>query len=365
MSICSAEYLLNKCSNGYIPTNDEALLLYRVAPLTLLMHTAHRIRDRIHPNNYVTWIIDRNINLTNVCRVHCRFCNFCVSLNSRNAYLLSYDEYYEKIDALFKAGGNQILLQGGIHPELSLDYYCELFRHLKMRYPRLKLHALGPPEVIDLANKSQLSISDTLEILTDAGLDSLPGAGAEILSDRVRGILSPSKCSVDQWLDVMRQAHRLNIVTTATMMFGHIETDTERIEHLMHLHQLQNEKPQSSQGFVSFIPWPFAINNTRLIKSHPGISPVSASDYLRLLAISRIILQNIPHIQASWLTVGTQTASLSLFAGADDLGSVMMEEKVVSAAGVTHTLSSAQMIELIETNGFTAVKRDQNFNLLT
>lgn len=365
MSMCSTEDLLNKCSTGYIPNNDEALLLYRDSPLALLMHAAQSIRNRMHPNNLVSWIIDRNINLTNVCRVHCRFCNFCVTSNSPNAYLLSYDEYYEKIDALFKAGGSQILLQGGIHPELSLDYFCELFRHLKMRYPELKLHALGPPEVIDLANKSQLSIADTLEILTDAGLDSLPGAGAEILSNRVRNILSPSKCTVDQWLDVMRHAHRLSIVTSATMMFGHIETDTERIEHLMKLYRLQNEKPSNSQGFISFIPWPFAMSNTRLIKTHPNISPVSASGYLRLLAISRIILQNIPHIQASWLTVGTQTASLSLFAGADDLGSVMMEEKVVAAAGVTHTLSSAQMIELIETNGFTAVKRDQNFNLLT
>ncbi|HOY38976.1 MAG: CofH family radical SAM protein [Bacteroidales bacterium] len=341
---------------------DEALNLYYHAPLPALMNSANMLRNSMNTPGNVTWIVDRNVNITNICQVQCLFCNFCTKKGSSNAYTLTLNDYHERIETLFREGGNQLLLQGGLNPELGLRFYTHLFASLKDKYPNLKLHALGPPEIVFLSKKEGIGIADTLKILIEAGLDSLPGAGAEILSDRVRKQLSPAKCSVDEWLEVMRQAHKIGITTTATMMFGHIETIEERIQHLYLIRELQNEKPPQSMGFIAFIPWPCSFNNTRLLKHYPDLKPISASEYVRFISLSRIFLRNIQHIQASWLTVGTEVGALCLHAGADDLGSVMIEENVVKSTGLENTLIAAQMKQLIRQNGFIPVQRDQNYN---
>jgi cyclic dehypoxanthinyl futalosine synthase len=272
-----------------------------------------------------------------------------------------FEDYSEKIHELFQLGGNQILLQGGLHPELGLDYYSSLFISLKKEFPGLKLHALGPPEIFHLAKLEKKSYTEILILLMQAGLDSLPGAGAEILSNRVRKMVSPGKCNADDWLDVMRAAHRLGLVTSATMMFGHAETLEERVEHLVKLRALQAEKPDDVPGFVTFIPWPFQDENTNL-KTKLGISNnTSPQDYIRLIAISRIMLANIPNIQASWLTVGKQTAQICLNAGANDFGSIMIEENVVSTAGANNHFDREQIQEAIREAGFIPRYRNQRY----
>lgn len=355
--------LRKRIIQGYSPNAEESLDLYR-SNFSELIELANLVKQRIHPESKVTYIIDRNVNLTNACFSQCSFCNFCVKIGSPDAYVLNLDDYKKKIEELYLIGGRQLLLQGGMNPELNIDFYEELFSSLKLIYPELKLHALGPPEIVFLSKQSGLSYRDTLVRLRNAGLDSLPGAGAEILSDRVRKVISPAKCTVKQWLDVMREAHRLGFVTSATMMFGHIETIEERIEHLLKIRQVQDEKPYNAPGFIAFIPWPFASKNTILIKEHPNIQKISASEYIRTIAISRIVLQNIPNIQASWLTVGKQIGAFCLHAGANDLGSIMIEENVVSAAGNRHTINQQEMIELIENEGFEAQQRNQNYDFL-
>jgi cyclic dehypoxanthinyl futalosine synthase len=355
--------LRERIINGYSPNTEETIDLYK-SNLAELIELANLIKQRIHPENKVSYIIDRNVNLTNICYSHCSFCNFCVDAQSSDAYVLSLDEYREKIDELFKLGGRQLLLQGGMNPKLKIDFYEDLFGSLKFIYPELKLHALGPPEIVFLSKQSKLSYRDTLVRLRNAGLDSLPGAGAEILSERVKKIVSPAKCSVKEWLDVMREAHRLGFVTSATMMFGHIETIEERIEHLMYIRQVQDEKPINSPGFLAFIPWPISAKNTRIIRQFPNIKPVFASEYIRMIAISRIVLQNVPNIQASWLTVGKETGAFCLHAGANDLGSIMIEENVVSAAGNRNSINEQEIIELIEEQGFEAVKRNQRYDFI-
>lgn len=343
-------------------TTAEGLHLYRKAPLAELMSLGMELRKKHVPGNNIGWMIDRNINITNICFSQCLFCNFCRRKTDTDAYITTMAEYREKIRTLFEMGGNQVLLQGGMHPGLGLDFYASLFRSLKSEFPALKLHALGPPEIVWIARKENMQVREVLESLIAAGLDSLPGAGAEILSDRVRKIISPAKATTGEWLGVMRQAHLLNLPTSATMMFGHIETDMERIEHLVLLRSLQDEKPEDHFGFITFIPWPVK-GNTALVQQETGTNGNSATEeYLRLIAISRIMLNNITNIQSSLLTVGAETAALTLHAGANDLGSVMIEENVVSAAGGGHMFSASAITEIITREGFAPVQRDQKYN---
>lgn len=340
---------------------DEALFLYNQMPLSILMQIAHELRKSKKTDNKVTWIVDRNVNITNVCISGCKFCNFHCSSKSKKAYITSIEQYNQKIEELFKHGGNQLLLQGGMHPDLGLNYYSDLFKSLKKNYPNIKLHALGPPEIVYIAKKENISFQKTLETLINSGLDSLPGAGAEILSDRVRKKLSKNKCSVNEWLEVMKIAHRLNIVTSSTMMFGHIETIEERLNHLILLRDTQNEKPNSSIGFISFTPWPFQDYKTVLKRKNSISNNATANDYIRLIALSRIILNNIDNIQASWLTVGKSVAQACLHAGANDFGSIMIEENVVSKAGATHSFDAIQIQNAIKEVGFIPQLRNQKY----
>ena len=340
----------------------EAEFLFTNASLAELMYAADEIRKKLHPDNIVTYIIDRNINLSNICISNCLFCNFCRSKNSKEAYVLGLDDYKKKIDELYRLGGRQILLQGGIHPDFDIDFYKSLFRDLKKNYPDLKLHALGPAEIISISKQSGLSLGQTLEELTNAGLDSLPGAGAEILSDRVRQILSPLKCSEKEWLDVMRTAHQMQITTSATMMFGHLETLGERINHLIKIRDLQDDKPPNSVGFISFTLWPLAGKNTRLIRKYPTIKTVSNTEFIKMLSFSRIMLPNIKNIQTSWLTMGSEIAKICLNAGANDMSSIMIEENVVSQAGKDFKMDEKNMIKTIEEAGFIPKKRNQLYD---
>lgn len=340
---------------------EEGIFLYREAPLEDLMFIANLLRQHHVPGKNVGWIIDRNVNITNVCFSQCSFCNFCRKKNSEDAYITTEPEYITKIDELFHLGGDQLLLQGGMNPELGLDFYVTLFRRLKELYPQLKLHALGPPEVAYLSRKEKQSYSDVLKTLMNAGLDSLPGAGAEILSNRVREFVSPAKATTEEWLGVMREAHKLNLPTSATMMYGHAETPDERIEHLIRLRELQDEKPAGHYGFITFIPWPFQDQGTALLEKKGIHSSYNAPDYIRLLATSRIMLNNITNIQASILTVGKDTGMLSLHAGANDLGSIMIEENVVSAAGSHNSFDAASLQSIIREAGFIPQRRNQKY----
>jgi cyclic dehypoxanthinyl futalosine synthase len=356
----NSDLLLHKALTFNPLSIEEGLFLYENVPTGELMATADACRRFQIRNDKVGWIIDRNINITNVCISGCKFCNFHCKKGDEVAYITSIEEYIPKIESLFKAEGEQILLQGGMHPQLGLDFYCDLFRQLKSHFPKLKLHALGPPEIVFIARKERATYRYVLEKLVEAGLTSLPGAGAEILSDRVRKIVSPGKCKSNEWLDVMREAHRMNLVTSATMMFGHLETKKERIEHLAQLRQVQEEKPEGTYGFVSFIPWPFMDERTELQKE--GIrNRTTADDYLRLIAISRLMLCNVKNIQASWLTVGAVTAQLALHGGANDLGSIMMEENVVSAAGASYKLDAEGIQQAIRDAGFEPRYRNQAY----
>jgi cyclic dehypoxanthinyl futalosine synthase len=316
------------------------------------------------PDKNAGWMIDRNVNITNICFSQCSFCSFCRKKGSPDAYITTTEDYIKKIDELFFLGGDQLLLQGGMNPDMGLSYYTDLFIKLKELYPVLKLHALGPPEIVHLAKKEKMTYHEILSRLVDAGLDSLPGAGAEILSDRVRKILSPSKATSEEWLEVMRIAHRINLPTSATMMYGHIETEEERIGHLIKLRDLQSEKQKDHYGFITFIPWPFLDKGTALRKKHGIRSSYSSPDYIRLIAVSRIILNNIKNIQASILTVGKETGMLSLHAGANDLGSIMIEENVVSAAGSNNRFSADDLQSIIREAGFVPVRRNQKYELV-
>jgi cyclic dehypoxanthinyl futalosine synthase len=357
----TGEHLYEQLAGGGRITVEEALTLWEKAPVEELIYVADLLRQKLHPQNRVGWIIDRNVNITNICFSHCRFCNFCRTAKSDEAYVTTDDEYDRKIEELLALGGDQLLLQGGMNPSLGLDFYTGLFRRLKSRWPGIRLHALGPPEVAWLAKAEKMSFRDVLMALRDAGLDSLPGAGAEILSDRVRRLVSPAKATVAEWLGVMREAHRLNLPTSATMMFGHAETVLERIEHLDMLRKLQDIKPAGHDGFITFIPWPFMDRGTKLAEKDGIRSNVTSTEYLKMISISRMMLDNIPNIQASILTVGRETAMISLHAGANDLGSVMIEENVVSAAGDPFRVNPDQMKEIIRDAGFTPVRRDQRY----
>ena len=353
---------LYKKALGLIPLNvEEGVKLYNEAPLSELMFVANKLRQVHNPGNIVGWMIDRNINLTNICFSQCTFCNFCRKKGSPDSYITSRDEYIIKIDELFSLGGDQLLLQGGMNPDLGLDFYTDLFRNLKRLYPSLKLHALGPPEIVFLAKMEHMSYSFILSELIKAGLDSLPGAGAEILSDRVRRIVSPAKASTEEWLGVMMEAHRYNLPTSATMMYGHIETTEERIRHLILLRDLQKKKPEDHYGFITFVPWPFQDKGTLLLNKHGIKSSYSGDDYIRMVAVSRIILNNIRNIQSSILTVGKEIAMLSLHSGANDLGSIMIEENVVSSAGSNNRFNANEMQSVIKEAGFTPGRRNQKY----
>ncbi|HPA87719.1 MAG TPA: radical SAM protein [Bacteroidales bacterium] len=345
-------------------TLEEGLFLYESAPLEELMFTADRLRHIHVPGNIAGWMIDRNVNITNVCFSQCAFCNFCRKKGSPDAYVTTVSQYITKIEEMKALGGDQLLLQGGMNPDLDLDFYTNLFRKLKELYPTLKLHALGPPEIVYLSRKSRKSYAGILELLVEAGLDSLPGAGAEILSDRVRKIVSPAKATSEEWLGVMRAAHRLNLPTSATMMYGFIETIEERVQHLVKLRELQNEKPEGAWGFITFIPWPFRDEGTILRELMGVKSSYTSAGYLRLIAISRIMLNNIKNLQASILTVGKDTGMLSLHSGANDLGSVMIEENVVSAAGSNYRFGAGEMQSIIREAGFIPARRNQKYEYL-
>ncbi len=353
--------IVSKALNLKFLSMDDALKLYQKLSTSELMWLAHEIRKLKVPGNEVGWIIDRNINITNVCSARCRFCNFHRLPGDIDAYVTTHEQYKQKIEELFSMGGNQVLLQGGLHPTLGLKDYAELFRELKKSFPALKLHALGPAEIHYLARKEKKSYREILLALMDAGLDSLPGAGAEILCDEVRKKISGGKCGSEEWLDVMRVAHKLNLPTSATMMYGHIETKEQRLEHLIKLRDLQAEKPEGSFGFITFIPWPFQAEDTSLSAIYPGDYSLNIVEYLKLLAISRIILSNIDHIQASWLTVGLPVAQLCLHGGADDLGSIMIEENVVSVAGASFRTDVEGITSAIREAGFRPRFRNQKY----
>jgi cyclic dehypoxanthinyl futalosine synthase len=340
---------------------DEGMLLFNESPLTELMFVADELRKKQVPHGKVTWQIDRNVNTTNVCIANCKFCNFYRIPGHPEAYITGIETYKRKIEETFRWGGDQLLLQGGHHPELGLKFYTSLFSQLKELYPSLKLHTLGPPEVAHICKLEKMSHHDVLVELKKAGMDSLPGAGAEILVDRVRRLISKGKCSAQEWLDIMREAHKLNITTSATMMFGHVETIQERFEHLIKLREVQSEKPENAKGFLAFIPWTFQDVDTMLTKIRGVHNLTTPEEYIRMIAICRIMLPNIKNIQASWLTVGKQTAQLCLNAGANDFGSIMLEENVVSAAGAPHRFTAKGIQEAIREAGFEPQLRNQQY----
>jgi cyclic dehypoxanthinyl futalosine synthase len=341
---------------------EEGIFLFRNAPLTELMQVADELRKSQVPHGKVTWQIDRNVNTTNVCIANCKFCNFYRIPGHADAYITDIGTYKRKIEETFRWGGDQLLLQGGHHPDLGLNFYTTLFRQLKELYPTLKLHTLGPPEVAHICKKEKMSHRDVLVELKSAGMDTLPGAGAEILVDRVRRLISKGKCGAQEWLDIMAQAHQLNITTSATMMFGHVETLAERMEHLIRLREVQARKPASAKGFNAFIPWTFQDVDTLLTRIRGVHNLTTPEEYIRMIAISRIMLPNIKNIQASWLTVGKQTAQLCLHAGANDFGSIMLEENVVSAAGAPHRFTARGIQTAIREAGFEPQLRNQQYD---
>lgn len=353
--------LLQRALNLDFLSVDEGIHLLERAPTADLMYVGNQLRKKHVPNDVVTWIIDRNSNTTNVCIANCKFCNFYRRPGHEDAYTTTIDEYRVKIDELFEYGGEQLLLQGGHHPDLGLSFYVDLFKELKSIYPNLKLHALGPPEIAHIAKLEKDSHYNVLKALKEAGLDSLPGAGAEILNDRVRRLISRGKCGSQEWLDVMRAAHQLHLTTSATMMFGHIETNRERIEHLEMIRQVQSEKPADAKGFIAFIPWPFMDEDTILKKIKRARNTVTGDEYIRMIALSRIMLPNITNIQASWLTVGKKVAELCLHSGANDFGSIMIEENVVSAAGAKFRFTANGIQQAIIDAGFTPQLRTQEY----
>lgn len=354
--------LLNKASHFEFLSIEEGVYLYNNASTPDLMYTANELRKKQKKNsNAVTWIIDRNLNTTNVCIANCKFCNFFRRPGHDESYITTIEEYKVKIEETIKYGGEQLLLQGGHHPDLGLAYYVDLFKSLKKLYPQIKLHSLGPPEIAHIAKIEGISHTEVLKALVESGLDSLPGAGAEILNDRVRRLISKGKCSGKEWLDVMRAAHQLNITTSATMMFGHVETIEERFEHLSWLREVQSEKPADAKGFIAFIPWPFQDDGTLLKKIRGIENNVTGDEYIRMIALSRMMLPNIENIQASWLTVGKEIAQICLHSGANDFGSIMIEENVVSAAGAPHRFTSQGIQDAIKQAGFEPRLRNQQY----
>ena len=360
--------LYKKAQNFEFLTIEEGIFLFENAPLTELMHVANELRKIQVPHGKVTWQIDRNVNTTNVCIANCKFCNFYRIPGHSEAYITDIETYKKKIEETIKWGGDQLLLQGGHHPELGLEFYVNLFKELKSLYPSIKLHTLGPPEIAhitklekSLPNGQATTHTDVLKALKEAGMDSLPGAGAEILNDRVRRLISKGKCGAQEWLDVMRACHQLDITTSGTMMFGHVETIQERFEHLADIRQVQSEKPANANGFLAFIPWTFQDVDTLLAKIRRAKNDTTSEEYIRMIAMSRIMLPNVKNIQASWLTVGKDVAQACLYAGANDFGSIMLEENVVSAAGAPHRFTYKSIQDAIKDAGFEPQLRTQKY----
>lgn len=356
------ETLYQKAETQEFLTAEEGVFLFEKAPLAELSAIANRLRMQKVPHGKVTWIIDRNMNTTNVCIANCKFCNFFRVPGHPDSYITDLETYRTKIAETFRYGGEQLLLQGGHHPALGVDYYAQLFRDLKEMYPNLKLHALGPPEIAHICKVSGVSHKQALETLMEAGMDSMPGPGAEILDDRVRRLISKGKCGAQEWLDIMEEAHQLRLTTTATMMFGHVETILERFEHLVKIRNVQAKKPADAKGFIAFIPWTFQDVDTLLAKIRRAKNDTTPAEYIRMIALSRIMLPNIENIQASWLTVGKAVAQVCLHSGANDFGSIMIEENVVSAAGAPHRFTAQGIQDTIRQAGFEPQLRTQQYD---
>ncbi|HEY0059734.1 MAG TPA: cyclic dehypoxanthinyl futalosine synthase [Flavisolibacter sp.] len=357
----NAASLYDKALQAGHLTIEEGMFLFEQAPLTDLMSIADTLRKRQVPHGKVTWQIDRNVNTTNVCTANCKFCNFYRIPGHPEAYITEMPAYRKKIEETIKYGGDQLLLQGGHHPGLGLEFYTKLFSGIKSEFPHIKLHTLGPPEVAHICKLEKMSHHDVLKALKESGMDSLPGAGAEILVDRVRRLISKGKCGADEWLAIMHEAHKLNITTSATMMFGHVETIRERFEHLVKIREVQAKKPAGAKGFLAFIPWTFQDVDTLLTRIRGVQNLTTPEEYIRMIAISRIMLPNVLNIQASWLTVGKQTAQICLHAGANDFGSIMIEENVVSAAGAPHRFTYKTIQDAISEAGFEPQLRNQQY----
>jgi len=342
---------------------DEALHLLTEADLHEVGRRADAVCRRLHPEPWRTFAIDRNVNFSNVCECRCRFCAFWRGEGDPEAYILDDEAIFAKIEEASRLGATHILGQGGLSPRTDLAYYEALLGRIRARFPSVRLHCFSPPEIHDMARRAGLAWAEVLARLRSAGLDSLPGGGAEILVDRVRASLSPRKCSTDEWLGVMRAAHALGMPTSATMVFGHVETPAERIEHLVRVRDLQDE----TGGFLSFIAWPYQAPHTELAASGglpAGWRPVSGAEYLRLVAVARLVLDNVPNVQASWVTMGPKIGQAALFFGANDLGSTMIEENVVSATGCRHRASPAMLRRLIEAAGYAVRRRDSRYQTL-
>ena len=361
MIFMESKQLIAKALKKEFLSKEEGQFLFENLPTTELMGVANALRQMQVPGNVVTWQIDRNVNTTNACNANCKFCNFFRHPKHEEVYITDIETYTIKIEETIKFGGDQLLLQGGHHPDLGLDYYTKLFSELKTLYPEIKLHALGPPEVAHICKIGGISHLQALTALKKAGMDSMPGAGAEILSDRVRRLISKGKCTGQEWLDIMKVAHQIGLTTSATMMFGHIETLEERFDHLVRIREVQAQKPEVANGFLAFIPWPFMDDGTLLQRVKGVNNETSADEYIRMLAICRIMLPNIKNIQTSWLTVGADTAQLTLHGGANDMGSIMLEENVVSAAGAPHRFTSESIVRCIKKAGFTPQLRNQKY----
>lgn len=364
--------LYQRALSGAALSFHDGLRLWYDAPLSELMAVADARRRQLHPDNTVTWQIDRNVNITNVCVSGCKFCSFhCRLADHDRAYVTSMEEYRHKIREMIDLGGEQLLLQGGHHPKLDLAWYEELFAQLKSEFPNVKLHALGPPEIAHITRISGFTTDPqgyraVLVRLMRAGLDSLPGAGAEILDNEIRRSISPGKCSADTWLEVMHEAHKLGLYTSATMMYGHVEQPEHRILHLLKLRDLQALKPDDAPGFTAFIAWPYQGKGTVLERERGLSGGTDTPEFLRVIAISRLMLNNIPNIQASWLTTGMAAGQMALHGGANDMGSIMIEENVVSATdfdGRT-TIDATRMQEAIRAAGFQPALRNQRYERL-
>lgn len=347
--------ILNDAVDGNRISDTDALILFNDAELLDLGLSADAVTRRLHPETYRTYIVDRNINYTNVCISKCKFCAFYRDKDSEDAYFLSDSEIANKFQQAVDLGATQILMQGGLHPDHGIDFYLQMISAIRDKFPSIHIHSFSAPEIIHFSRISGISIIQTVEQLKNAGLDSIPGGGAEILADSCRSAISPMKYSADEWIDVMETAHSSGMKSTATMMFGHIETYADRVEHLSRIRELQDR----TGGFTAFIPWTFQPVNTKL-----GGNPIGAYEYLRTLAISRIYLDNIPNIQASWVTQGPKIGQISLFFGANDLGSTMIEENVVAAAGVSFMIDECELRDMITEAGFVPKKRDTYYRIL-
>jgi cyclic dehypoxanthinyl futalosine synthase len=347
--------IIEKVKAGQRISFEEAYYLYKNSSFFDLGHIANEVRQKKHPEPIVTYVVDRNINYSNICVCGCKFCAFFKAPKEKGGFVLSREELDKKIQETISLGGTQILLQGSLHPEFKIDFYEDMLKHIKKKFPKIHIHGFSPPEIVHFSKLNNLSIKEIIKRLIEAGLDSIPGGGAEILVDRVRKEVSPKKCSSEEWLFVMETAHKLGLKTTATMMFGHVETLKERILHLIKLRNLQDK----TGGFTAFIPWGFQPNNTKI-----HVRKITSIEYLRLLAISRIVLDNFDNIQVSWVTMGAEIAQLALFFGGNDFGSTMIEENVVAATGVRFRLSIEEIRKYISDAGFIPRQRRMDYSLV-